>query len=302
MRTTAERKPVLVNDNQLEEVPGITPEYPYMDILSDLTHTVLPWHWHEEVEFVKVLKGCEEVLTNHGKYEIAAGDAYFVNTNVITMKKKSARSLETVELAHLFHPILISGHFGSVMERKYTKPILQDPSVEVVIFSADTANGKEFIRLLDELTDLQDISLRDNVSCEMQTRNLLSEMWLLLIKELQENPESQRHYFSENDQRLRIMMKFVNGNFSRRLALSDISGSAYISDRECQRIFKKELGVSPIEYLTEVRLERARQMLSAGGQSITEIAVNCGFSDASYFGRVYREHYGTSPSDSRSVE
>lgn len=65
-----------------------------------------------------------------------------------------------------------------------------------------------------------------------------------------------------------------------------------------RKLFKKEVGLSPLEYLTDVRMKTAERMLTmwADGYTIGEIAEMCGFDNALYFSRVFKKHYGCPPS------
>lgn len=66
-----------------------------------------------------------------------------------------------------------------------------------------------------------------------------------------------------------------------------------------RKLFKKEVGMSPLEYLTDLRMKNAEQLLTmmwSSGYTISEIAQMCGFQDALYFSRVFKKHYGCAPS------
>lgn len=63
--------------------------------------------------------------------------------------------------------------------------------------------------------------------------------------------------------------------------------------------FKKEVGVTPLEYMTRLRMKKARAMLSgmgATGYTVSEVAELCGYDNALYFSRVFKKHEGVSPS------
>ena len=66
-----------------------------------------------------------------------------------------------------------------------------------------------------------------------------------------------------------------------------------------RKLFKKQTGVTPKEYLTMVRLDDARLRLSVGrgGISVRKVALSCGFSDPLYFSRMFKKYYGKSPSE-----
>ena len=64
--------------------------------------------------------------------------------------------------------------------------------------------------------------------------------------------------------------------------------------------FQEKIGLTPLKYLTNLRMKKAKSMLTAGGgreHSIAEVAESCGFKDALYFSRVFKKYYGCSPSD-----
>lgn len=66
-----------------------------------------------------------------------------------------------------------------------------------------------------------------------------------------------------------------------------------------RKLFKKEMGVTPLEYMTRLRMKKAETMLSAmwtNKYSIAEVAEQCGFDDALYFSRVFKKNFGRSPS------
>ena len=66
-----------------------------------------------------------------------------------------------------------------------------------------------------------------------------------------------------------------------------------------RKLFKKEMGVTPLEYMTNLRMKKAETMLTAmwtKDYSVSEIALLSGFDDALYFSRVFKKHFGCSPS------
>lgn len=75
--------------------------------------------------------------------------------------------------------------------------------------------------------------------------------------------------------------------------LADLCG---VSETYFRQIFKKALGVSPIKYMNELKLARAKELISSGMYSIGEIAELSGFHDESYFSREFKKATGTAPS------
>ncbi|MBR4291613.1 MAG: helix-turn-helix domain-containing protein [Oscillospiraceae bacterium] len=67
-----------------------------------------------------------------------------------------------------------------------------------------------------------------------------------------------------------------------------------------RKLFKKEMGMTPLEYMTQLRMKKAEMMLTAmwgSDYSIAEIGQLCGFEDALYFSRVFKKHLGCSPTE-----
>ena len=70
-----------------------------------------------------------------------------------------------------------------------------------------------------------------------------------------------------------------------------------ITQSHFSRSFRREIGISPIEYLSNVRLEHAMQLLTTTNLSINEIAVLSGFSNGNYFAKTFKRKLGFTPSD-----
>jgi signal transduction histidine kinase/ABC-type sugar transport system substrate-binding protein/AraC-like DNA-binding protein/CheY-like chemotaxis protein len=86
------------------------------------------------------------------------------------------------------------------------------------------------------------------------------------------------------------------------LSRQQIAEAVGVSKNYLTQIFHQELGVSPWEYLSRYRIKQARQLLRDTNASITAIAAQVGFEDASYFGRVFRKQVGCSPQAYRDGE
>ena len=93
-----------------------------------------------------------------------------------------------------------------------------------------------------------------------------------------------------------IIDRYAEPTFSLEEA---ISGLPFHYDY-VRKLFKKEMGQTPLGYLTQLRMKKAELMLTSNwsqGYSVGEIAQLCGYENALYFSRVFRKHFGCSPSD-----
>lgn len=92
---------------------------------------------------------------------------------------------------------------------------------------------------------------------------------------------------------------YLRAHAAEPVSFSELAGRLGVGIRSLQLAFRREVGCSPREYLTACRLELARARLTANGdgQTVTQIALDCGFTDMAVFARRYRECFGERPSE-----
>lgn len=95
---------------------------------------------------------------------------------------------------------------------------------------------------------------------------------------------------------LRTALQLMQSNIEEPLEIDELAQLAGISRRQIDRLFKRHMSATPSRYYLETRLTRARRLLQQTSESITSIAIACGFSNASHFSRCYREFFSVSPS------
>jgi transcriptional regulator GlxA family with amidase domain len=96
---------------------------------------------------------------------------------------------------------------------------------------------------------------------------------------------------------VQIAINYMNQNFGEKITIETLSKLTNMSESNFNRIFKKEMGLSPIEYLINVRIKKAKKFLRARNLTITEISMKCGFYSISHFSSCFMKQLGMSPSD-----
>ena len=93
---------------------------------------------------------------------------------------------------------------------------------------------------------------------------------------------------------------YIHRHFMDKITARKLASVAYKSVPQFNRIFKDNTGVTPMEYVWQVRLDKARKALRNPEASVTRTAMDCGFASASHFSRLFAMRFKTSPSEYRS--
>ncbi len=95
---------------------------------------------------------------------------------------------------------------------------------------------------------------------------------------------------------------YLEEHYAEKISLDQIAENMYLSPFYISKIFKSEIGESPIHYLIRVRMEKAKELLEKGSDlSITEIAEQVGYDDVYHFSKLFKKAYGMSPSKVRKA-
>ena len=92
---------------------------------------------------------------------------------------------------------------------------------------------------------------------------------------------------------------FIHDRFAEDYAVSELANACCISESRLYHVFRKEMGVSPLEYRNEIRVERAAAMIRSGEYTLSEILRQTGFSSDIYFRKVFKKILGLTPTEYR---
>ena len=97
------------------------------------------------------------------------------------------------------------------------------------------------------------------------------------------------------DASFKVMLKYIQSNFSKSLTLADIAKAGGVSRTHFNTLFKKFTGNTPMESLNRYRIERVAYYVTNTSLSMSEIAEKTGFSGASYMTETFKKIYGVAP-------
>ena len=96
-------------------------------------------------------------------------------------------------------------------------------------------------------------------------------------------------------ERVKLCINYMQEHYSEELSLEAVARAANIGKRECTRCFMRCINTTPFKYLNNYRIQKAAALLLETDRTIMEISNDCGFSSASYFGKLFREKTGMTP-------
>ena len=94
-------------------------------------------------------------------------------------------------------------------------------------------------------------------------------------------------------------LDIISRDYSSAIEVNHLARQCHLSPSQFRRTFRRLLGKSPLQFILDVRLQAAADLLMDSSLSVTEIARRCGFNEPNYFTRQFRQHIGISPSEYR---
>lgn len=100
---------------------------------------------------------------------------------------------------------------------------------------------------------------------------------------------------------IKSVIDYIHGHFHEPITLKEVADRVYLSTSHFSRLFKAEMGVTFIEYLTKYRVEQSKKLLKMTSLPIEVIANNTGFANAGYFATTFKRLEGKTPSEYRNL-
>jgi len=249
-------------------------------------------HIHDFSELEIILSGSAVNSINGKSFSVGPGDVFVVGkgaTHEITR-------IEGLELYNIgFNPSALRGIGQDLLEMPSFHALFlldstTDPNVRRVQLRGDE---------LERVRALLEEMLREYRSSEPGFRTALqcdfARLLLLLSRNYSQQPPPGSSWQAA------AAAARMEREYAEPLSVTALAESVYLSERHFRRQFETVYGISPSEYLLELRLRAAASQLMTGSRSVTEVAMACGFSDGNYFSRVFRRKYGITPTAYRTA-
>jgi AraC-like DNA-binding protein len=254
-----------------------------------------PAHSHDYIELVIIEGGRSVHIAGQERHAVQAGDVFVVQGDL-------AHGFEDTEAMHFYnimydHSLLASAegmlrripgyHALFVLEPHYRRR--QGFTARLRLTEASLAKAISLCNhMRDEFTG-------NRIGREAAITAALLDLVTFVSREYGhvETPPAQ--------QLLRIgeVISHLQTHYDEPVTLADLADMACVSQNTLLRHFKAATGTSPIRYVLQIRIDRARELLERTDLDVTDIAFRVGFEDSNYFSRQFRRLTGHSPSDHR---
>ena len=248
------------------------------------------WHVHSELELFLLLCGPKSFSVNRDAVELGPGDIIFVNDKVAHKTVTPAGSMG----------ILIQFNEDAEQEKQEAyrclKSILGRNQNGYKVFRQGTA---ACLRLTDCIQKIR-LAYRDKQkSYEYYIKAYIQELTAILYR------NDALLDLSELRPRVARMLpvfEYVNVHYHEPISLGVISSLLNFDKSHFCRVFKKTMGISFVEYLNLVRLDKSKELLRSTEKSITEIAYEVGFATSAYFIKIFKKHNFCTPNMYRKMQ
>lgn len=239
-----------------------------------------PLHWHNNLEFDLVLYGTIIGRVNGEMRVASTGDIFFVNCRDLhetDAEDRNKMSAVTILLSH---------------------QLLKEYCADIDSYRFDFSEDEKLKKQIKELIlCCADLYQKKEPYYELDLSITLRKLCAVLLKECKKERTDQKNsdYGTESNTDIRNAIEYIEKNYRDNITLGNISEFIGMSPNYFSRFFKKTTGATFYGYLTNIRLYYAYKELMNNNDTITEIAMNCGFPNVKAFIEAFKKEYRDTP-------
>ena len=256
------------------------------------------WSSHEQAEFDCVISGCFELFLGNQRYTVRPGDIVVIPPNKLHL----IRSLDSENLSYIV--LMLHSNIQEILFRHGEENLLDFFSSAVtrpVLCGSESWNAwisLLFRRLLEEAQK----NKRYAENCTFALVELIIAETARQFKDISAVEAELQYEKSDISRLIKNVIQYINHNFREDINLSRIAQEFWLNPSYLSRQFKYHVGINITEFITRQRLNYAKILLTITDKSISEIALETGYNNISYFNTVFKNQVGTTPRQYRKEQ
>lgn len=260
--------------------------------IFDINNTATLAHWHNHLEIIRILEGDIVVVVNDTKIQVGPGDVLMIAPGCL-------HSIECV-LGH-YKAIVIGDKLLSALKlpvemKDVLRQFTLEDQFEYVVYGSKDPNTKLIGTYLDEMEE--EFSERhegQRVMIQLSICRMMVSM--VRMGDLQGSVIHKKPSL----QHIKTALTYIDDHYKEAITLKKIGQLTNLSEQHFSRIFKGYMGKTFMDYLKLYRLDLSNWYLKHTEIPITQIPEKVGICNANYYARLYKSHYGQSPSEARKL-
>lgn len=249
-------------------------------------------HWHEEIEVILITSGSCNYKIDLNSFIIKEGDILIVGSQklhslFLTSNKKANW------ISFVFNMNMLKGIDTDGSLLKYIIPILNgNHELPIKIDKKDNC----YHRTLTIFEDIIKCYSDKNIAYELELKSLLFYFFAILYKsKLITIYKNKSILTSKTIKKIKLILNYISKHYFEDIPISTLASLCNYSEYHFIRFFKKHMGVTCIQYINNYRLEKAALLLTSSNNSITNISLEVGFDNLSYFNKLFKRKYNLTP-------
>lgn len=280
--------------SSITDVPIRVSYSPYNKFRPYPPHTVSGMHIHDEVEFLRVEGGKFLCHSGGSEYTANPGDIIYIASRVPHATETLQYGTNTTLIQFAVENYTNN---SGVPWSKSLYRFITNSEEAVHVFKCDSDENRMLSSFIDRICE--EISNKNTGYEHFVTAGIHSIIGLLYRRRILQNTES----FFNNKYIDKIMpaLKFIDSHYNEQITLEALSTTANMNPSYFCRVFKKATNSTFTEYLNFVRVLKSERLLTSNASSVSDIALDVGFSSVSYFNRIFKRFKSLSPSEYRKI-
>ena len=255
-------------------------EFPVQMFVNDVGKKVWYFnqHWHEHIELHYVLEGRTTLRLGQREIPAREGNLVVVNSNELHAGYCDGTHMRVLVI------IFDMGDFYKELADKnviFQSLVERDETIDAIM----SAIQKEYSE--------QRIGYR--LICKGELLHLIVHLAREYAAEVLTERESDSR--KRRLERHNTVLDYIQSNYTKQISNRELADIIHLSEDRFNHLFKESMGMPPLQYMNEVRMKKAMNLLKRKEGTVVEIADSVGFTDYNHFGRQFRRYYGCAPSE-----